>query len=197
MGAPNVGDVVWAHIKGFPWWPGQFTYPSLHIPALWRTRTRSFGSLGFHPHLALEARVRRFLSYWYGLGNQTKRFREYPAVVIQSAIHQRVFDESSQYVTKKALAAKKPGCFLVAFFGDGTFGWFASTDIRPFEENFKELSKGSTKKQFLEALVDVKQALKASRLGKSQYPARSLPQLADYESEDEEAEYDQYTDKAL
>ena len=109
----------------------------------------------------------------------------------------QVFDESSVFVTKKALLAKKSGCSLVAFFGDGTFGWFAPADICPLEQNFEVFSAASNNKQFLQSLRDVKQAARASRCGKPQYPARSLPQLAEYESEDEEEDYVQEADEAL
>lgn len=52
----------------------------------------------------------------------------------------------------KAEKAKQKGRLLVAYFGDGTFAWCHPSQLKPFEENFEEVSKHSNSKNFLNAV---------------------------------------------
>ncbi|PON41595.1 PWWP domain containing protein [Parasponia andersonii] len=54
-------------------------------------------------------------------------------------------------------AAKKKGKdkYLVAYFGDGTFAWCPPSQLKPFEENFDEMSKQSNTKTFVSAVRQV------------------------------------------
>lgn len=47
---------------------------------------------------------------------------------------------------------KVNGFTLVAFFGDGSYGWLDSSDLIPYESNFLEKSKQTTMKSFVKAV---------------------------------------------
>ncbi|KAM1357810.1 hypothetical protein ACFX1Q_044852 [Malus domestica] len=56
--------------------------------------------------------------------------------------------DASEY----ALKLKAKDRLLVAYFGDGTFAWCNSLQLKPFEENFREMSEQSSSKAFVNAV---------------------------------------------
>ncbi|KAL0422045.1 UNVERIFIED_CONTAM: hypothetical protein Slati_3227400, partial [Sesamum latifolium] len=58
---------------------------------------------------------------------------------------------------------KHEGYALVAFFGDGSYGWFDPAELIPFEENFEEKSKQTTSKPFLQAVAEAVDELSRRR----------------------------------
>ncbi|XP_010528250.1 PREDICTED: uncharacterized protein LOC104805390 [Tarenaya hassleriana] len=64
----------------------------------------------------------------------------------------QVYDSSDASVL--ALKIKRRGRLLVAYFGDGTFAWCRPSQLKPFEENFKELSRVSSLKLFVNAVEE-------------------------------------------
>ncbi|XP_048435302.1 PWWP domain-containing protein 3-like [Pyrus x bretschneideri] len=56
--------------------------------------------------------------------------------------------DASEY----ALKLKAKDRLLVAYFGDGTFAWCNSSQLKPFEENFGEMSRQSSSKAFVNAV---------------------------------------------
>jgi hypothetical protein len=47
------------------------------------------------------------------------------------------------HASKAARAAKRAGSTtLVAFFGDGSFGWFVDSELLPFAAHYESLRKG-------------------------------------------------------
>lgn len=62
----------------------------------------------------------------------------------------QVYDPSdaSDYAAK----FKVRGRLLVAYFGDGTFAWCQPSQLKPFEENFEEMSRQSNSKSFVYAV---------------------------------------------
>ncbi|KAL0384809.1 UNVERIFIED_CONTAM: hypothetical protein Sradi_2875200 [Sesamum radiatum] len=58
---------------------------------------------------------------------------------------------------------KHQGYALVAFFGDGSYGWFDPAELIPFEENFEEKSKQTTSKPFLQAVEEAVDELSRRR----------------------------------
>jgi len=53
-----------------------------------------------------------------------------------------------------ALKTMQKGKLLVAYFGDGSFGWCNPLELKPFLENFKEFSKMSDSRRFLRAVEE-------------------------------------------
>ncbi|GAB4849213.1 hypothetical protein Ancab_004023 [Ancistrocladus abbreviatus] len=64
----------------------------------------------------------------------------------------RIFDPSD--ASEHALKYKHEGRLLVAYFGDGTFAWCNPGQLKPFVENFEEMSKQSRSKDFVNALKE-------------------------------------------
>lgn len=62
----------------------------------------------------------------------------------------QIFDPS--YASDYAAKIKPKDRLLVAYFGDGTFAWCQPSQLKPFEENFVEMSKQSSSKVFLNAV---------------------------------------------
>ncbi|GMN42523.1 hypothetical protein TIFTF001_011733 [Ficus carica] len=62
----------------------------------------------------------------------------------------QIYDPS--YASDYASKIKSKGRHLVAYFGDGTFAWCQSSQLKPFEENFGEMSKQSNMKTFVSAV---------------------------------------------
>ncbi|XP_051118586.1 PWWP domain-containing protein 3-like [Andrographis paniculata] len=62
----------------------------------------------------------------------------------------RVYDprDASDFAMKR----RQDGHLLVAFFGDGSCSWCLPSQLRPFMENFKEMSVGSNSKSFVNAV---------------------------------------------
>lgn len=56
--------------------------------------------------------------------------------------------DASEYAVK----LKYKDRLLVAYFGDGTFAWCHPSQLKPFEENFQEISKQSSSKAFVNAV---------------------------------------------
>ncbi|PQQ15788.1 serine/threonine-protein kinase ATM [Prunus yedoensis var. nudiflora] len=56
--------------------------------------------------------------------------------------------DASDYAVK----LKYKDRLLVAYFGDGTFAWCHPSQLKPFEENFQEMSKQSSSKAFVNAV---------------------------------------------
>ncbi|XP_057835131.1 PWWP domain-containing protein 1 isoform X1 [Cryptomeria japonica] len=56
--------------------------------------------------------------------------------------------------TATAKRSRRSGHVLVAFFGDATFGWFVESNLIPFEPTFKEKSKQTVSRSFIEAVED-------------------------------------------
>ncbi|XP_022750593.1 uncharacterized protein LOC111299586 [Durio zibethinus] len=51
-----------------------------------------------------------------------------------------------------AVKVRQKGRFLVAYFGDNSFAWCHPSQLKPFEENFEDMSKLSNSKNFLIAV---------------------------------------------
>ncbi|KAM1075889.1 hypothetical protein PS2_023209 [Malus domestica] len=56
--------------------------------------------------------------------------------------------DASEY----ALKLKAKDRLLVAYFGDGTFAWCNSSQLKPFEEDFRKMSRQSSSKAFVNAV---------------------------------------------
>lgn len=56
--------------------------------------------------------------------------------------------DASDYAVKM----RQKGRFLVAYFGDSSFAWCLPSQLRPFEENFEDMSKLSSSKNFVNAV---------------------------------------------
>jgi len=70
------------------------------------------------------------------------------------------------FASSSARLGKKEGCVLVAFFGDGSYGWFDPVQLIPFDENFAEKSKQVKLKSFSNAVKDaVEEASRRCALG--------------------------------
>lgn len=64
----------------------------------------------------------------------------------------RIYDPSN--ASDLALKYKHEGRLLVAYFGDGTFAWCDPSQLKPFEDNFEEMSKQSSLKNFVNAVEE-------------------------------------------
>ncbi|CAO2837961.1 unnamed protein product, partial [Amaranthus hypochondriacus] len=64
----------------------------------------------------------------------------------------RIYDPSD--ASEFALKYKHEGQLLVAYFGDRTFAWCDPCHLKPFEENFEEMSKQSSLKTFDSAVME-------------------------------------------
>jgi len=64
----------------------------------------------------------------------------------------RIYDPSN--ASDLALKYKHEGRLLVAYFGDGTFAWCDPSQLKPFEENFEEMSKQSSGRNFVNAVEE-------------------------------------------
>ncbi|MCO5611460.1 hypothetical protein L7F22_065713 [Adiantum nelumboides] len=53
-----------------------------------------------------------------------------------------------------AMEFKRDSCFLVAFFGDSTFGWFAESELIPYDPNFPQKSRQTSAHNFVDAVED-------------------------------------------
>ncbi|KDP45328.1 hypothetical protein JCGZ_09577 [Jatropha curcas] len=62
----------------------------------------------------------------------------------------RVYDPSD--ASDQAKKVKQRDKILVAYFGDGTFAWCSPSQLKPLDENFVEMSKQSSSKNFLNAV---------------------------------------------
>lgn len=62
----------------------------------------------------------------------------------------QVYDplDASEYAAKLKIRNR----LLVAYFGDGTFAWCQPSQLKPFEENFEEMSRQSNSKSFVYAV---------------------------------------------
>ncbi|RDX62607.1 Serine/threonine-protein kinase ATM, partial [Mucuna pruriens] len=80
----------------------------------------------------------------------------------------RVYDPSD--ASHMALKVKQKNRLLVAYFGDGTFGWCHPSQLKPFEENFDDMIKQSGSIAFVNA---VKEA--ANEVGRVLYTKMSHP----------------------
>ncbi|PIN26992.1 Histone-lysine N-methyltransferase [Handroanthus impetiginosus] len=58
---------------------------------------------------------------------------------------------------------KHEGHVLVAFFGDGSYGWFDPAELIPFEENFAEKSRQTSSRSFLKAVEEAVDELSRRR----------------------------------
>lgn len=76
------------------------------------------------------------------------------------------FIYNEAFATPSVRRGKHKGHVLVAFFGDGSYGWFQPTELVPFEENFAEKSKQTTSRSFLNAVEEAMDELsRRSSLG--------------------------------
>ncbi|XP_057519069.1 PWWP domain-containing protein 3 [Amaranthus tricolor] len=64
----------------------------------------------------------------------------------------RIYDPSD--ASEFALKYKHEGQLLVAYFGDRTFAWCDPSQLKSFEENFEEMSKQSSLKTFVSAVME-------------------------------------------
>ncbi|KAK1415676.1 hypothetical protein QVD17_31461 [Tagetes erecta] len=62
----------------------------------------------------------------------------------------QIFDPSD--ASEKAMKYHKKDCFLVAYFGDRTFGWNDSTVLKPFRENFSQVVEHMNSEAFNNAV---------------------------------------------
>ncbi|KAH7438359.1 hypothetical protein KP509_04G012100 [Ceratopteris richardii] len=53
-----------------------------------------------------------------------------------------------------AMEIKRDSCFLVAFFGDSTFNWFAESELIPYEDNFFQKCRQTSAPNFVDAVQD-------------------------------------------
>lgn len=64
----------------------------------------------------------------------------------------RIYDPSN--ASEFSLRYKHEGRLLVAYFGDRTFAWCDPSQLKSFEENFEEMSKQSSLKTFVHAVME-------------------------------------------
>ncbi|XP_007031489.2 PREDICTED: uncharacterized protein LOC18600773 [Theobroma cacao] len=62
----------------------------------------------------------------------------------------QVYDPSN--ASDYAVKVRQKGRLLVAYFGDSSFAWCHPSQLKPFEENFEEMSRLSNSKNFLNAV---------------------------------------------
>ncbi|MFS7896404.1 putative non-specific serine/threonine protein kinase [Helianthus anomalus] len=62
----------------------------------------------------------------------------------------QIFDSSD--ASEKAMKYHKKDCFLVAYFGDRTFGWNDSTTLKPFREYFSQIEREMNSAAFSKAV---------------------------------------------
>ncbi|KAM0019443.1 putative non-specific serine/threonine protein kinase [Helianthus debilis subsp. tardiflorus] len=62
----------------------------------------------------------------------------------------QIFDSSD--ASEKAMKYHKKDCFLVAYFGDRTFGWNDSTTLKPFREYFSQIEREMNSEAFNKAV---------------------------------------------
>ncbi|XVF14089.1 hypothetical protein REPUB_Repub09cG0027200 [Reevesia pubescens] len=62
----------------------------------------------------------------------------------------QVYDTSD--ASDYAVKVRQKGRLLVAYFGDSSFAWCHPSQLKPFEENFEEMSKLSNSKNFINAV---------------------------------------------
>ncbi|KAJ0725548.1 putative non-specific serine/threonine protein kinase [Helianthus annuus] len=62
----------------------------------------------------------------------------------------QIFDSSD--ASEKAMKYHKKDCFLVAYFGDRTFGWNDSTALKPFREYFSQIEREMNSEAFNKAV---------------------------------------------
>ncbi|KAM7509136.1 hypothetical protein LguiA_019589 [Lonicera macranthoides] len=84
----------------------------------------------------------------------------------------QIYDPSdaSAYATK----LKQKDRLLVAYFGDGSFSWCHSSQLRPFVEDFEEMSTQSTSKHFVNAVEKALDAI--SRIVESEMTCSCIPE---------------------
>ncbi|URD77019.1 PWWP domain-containing protein [Musa troglodytarum] len=63
-----------------------------------------------------------------------------------------IFNEA--FASPSVRRTKKEGHFLVAFFGDSSYGWFESTELVPFDPHYEEKSKQTTLRPFVKAVEE-------------------------------------------
>ncbi|KAH9295399.1 hypothetical protein KI387_038987 [Taxus chinensis] len=88
--------------------------------------------------------------------SRVSRFREGDMVWAKVKSHPwwpgQIFNPA--FATATAKRSRRSGHVLVAFFGDATFGWFVEANLIPFEPTFREKSKQTVSKSFIEAVED-------------------------------------------
>ncbi|KAG4912182.1 hypothetical protein AAZX31_19G061700 [Glycine max] len=62
----------------------------------------------------------------------------------------RIYDPSD--ASDLALKLRQKNRLLVAYFGDGTFAWCHPSQLKPFEDNFKDMVKQSSSRAFVNAV---------------------------------------------
>ncbi|GFY83139.1 Tudor/PWWP/MBT superfamily protein [Actinidia rufa] len=62
----------------------------------------------------------------------------------------QIYDPSDG--SEHARKCNQSGRLLVAYFGDGSFSWCSRSQLKPFAENFQEMSKQSNSKSFVNAV---------------------------------------------
>ncbi|XP_022893608.1 uncharacterized protein LOC111408071 [Olea europaea var. sylvestris] len=64
------------------------------------------------------------------------------------------FIYNEAFATPSVRRTKHEGHVLVAFFGDGSYGWFEPAELIPFEKNFAEKSRQTLSRSFLKAVEE-------------------------------------------
>nr|XP_009393219.1 PREDICTED: uncharacterized protein LOC103978969 isoform X4 [Musa acuminata subsp. malaccensis] len=63
-----------------------------------------------------------------------------------------IFNEA--FASASVRRTKKEGHFLVAFFGDSSYGWFEPAELVPFDPHYEEKSKQTTLRPFVKAVEE-------------------------------------------
>ncbi|XP_047337968.1 PWWP domain-containing protein 1-like [Impatiens glandulifera] len=61
---------------------------------------------------------------------------------------------SDTFASPAVRRTKRPGHYLVAFFGDSSYGWFPTEELVPFEPNFDEKSQQTNSRNFVKAVEE-------------------------------------------
>lgn len=110
----RTGDLVWAHVHGYPWWPGQV------IP---QATYKAPDDLEAYAKLVCVAQG--FKPCW---------LPAHPPTMCWHPV--QVMDPSN--ATDKARKKQEAGKVLISFFGDNSFGWFAQIELLPFSAAYAE-----------------------------------------------------------
>nr|KYP71213.1 DNA mismatch repair protein Msh6 [Cajanus cajan] len=113
----------------------------------------------FDEYVAAERHVSRDLGFGFEVGDmvwgKVKSHPWWPGHIYNEA-----------FASPSVRRSKREGHFLVAFFGDSSYGWFEPAELIPFDANFAEKSQQTNSRTFLRAVEEaVDEACRRRGLG--------------------------------
>ncbi|KAL2345677.1 hypothetical protein Fmac_006962 [Flemingia macrophylla] len=113
----------------------------------------------FDEYVAAERQVTRDLGFGFEVGDmvwgKVKSHPWWPGHIYNEA-----------FASPSVRRSKRDGHFLVAFFGDSSYGWFEPAELIPFDANFAEKSQQTNSRTFLRAVEEaVDEACRRRGLG--------------------------------